>query len=300
MKPIIKSSKASAKEQPASPRQLLKPAAAAVFSLPNRFISGRAAHPGEPPSTHLRKLFALAVCQVVMKKDQTFEDIITNRSELWRELGYSRLPPMVVHEKVKNFLDEALRFTWWVRKEVVIVGSSPDTQWESMRWLEKAFYTEGDGSVVLRLHPDLKAHVFRLKGYFTQLYLKAVLALPTSSSIGLYEFLRQYAHRTLGDSWRVELSVLHDVMGIPCDSFYSNSWSKFSDEKLEPALVAINQETDLMVEYEPVKQKGKVVAIMFKVVENRERINSWKRKDQGLIEGQAVPKSRRLGLKAPC
>lgn len=282
----------------------------AKIALSTHFLYG---HSGASPeegegerrdiSVHLKKLFALAIYQVKIKEDNSFEDITTTFEEIWRELGYTgKLNSAELHRKVRGVFDEGEAMHWWVATKVTTrIGS--DIQWESMRWLEKVKYTEGSHDVVLRLSQDLAPFVFKLKGNFTQLYVESILALATNHGVGLYEFLRQYARRDLDKNWQIGLPALHDATSVLPNSRHANSWFDFAREVLQPAITDINEGTDLQLEkpdpdidlrYRPVKKGGKVVAVEFKVVENRNRINSWKRRDQGLVSSKRIPENRRL------
>ncbi len=132
-------------------------------------------------------------------------------------------------------------------------------------WFSKAEYVKNQGVIKVNIHPDLKPFLLNLKERFIKYSLKYALSMSSAYAIRIYELLVEY--KKLG--FRIfELSQLHDLLKVP-----KSLKKRFPDFKRKVLLIAkeeINEHTDLLVDFEEIKEGRKVVKIKFIIKDKNE------------------------------
>ncbi|MDQ7082241.1 MAG: replication initiation protein [Aquificota bacterium] len=132
-----------------------------------------------------------------------------------------------------------------------------------LHWVETARYIPEVGEVVLRLNPELKPYLLKLKEKFTTYYLKAVIGLRSSYSVRLYELLKQY--QGIGRR-RFTIEELRSILKIQPDEY-----TRYNDFKRFVILQAqreLKEKTDIYFDFREIKRGRKVVELEFTILEN--------------------------------
>ncbi len=148
-------------------------------------------------------------------------------------------------------------------QKIITIRSINSNDFEKAALLGGARYQNKKGIIKLSFHPYLKPYMLQLKESFTKVQLGDLLGLKSVHSIRIFELLKQY--ELIGER-KVLLNDLREYNGIT-----SNQYKKFNDLKkdvLERAKIEINAKTDLLIDYEEIKESRKVVAINFTIQKN--------------------------------
>jgi plasmid replication initiation protein len=131
------------------------------------------------------------------------------------------------------------------------------------KWLSSAEYFTDDGYVELEFSPKLKPYLLLLKERFTQLNLSQMVSFTSQYSGRIYELLKQYGQ--IGErTFKVE--DLKRILGIQ-----SNEYKLYGDFKrkiLNKSKQEINDNSDLYIDFEEIKEVRKVVTIKF-IIKNK-------------------------------
>lgn len=127
-----------------------------------------------------------------------------------------------------------------------------------VHWLSSCEYLKSTGYVKLELHRELIPYLLQLKNKFTSYYLSNVLKMKSKYSIRLYEILKshQYKREAL-----ISLDALRAM--LKCENY--ERYSNMRQKVLEVAVREINANTDLFVDYEPIKAGKKVCEVKFTI-----------------------------------
>jgi len=145
------------------------------------------------------------------------------------------------------------------------------------QWFAKAEYREGDENIEVQFHPDLKPFLLGLKKNFTDFALMIILGLNSKYSIRLYQLLHQYK----STGYRVDyLEDLREKLGVEKNEY--KRFEAFERRVLSPAVLEINEKTDLQVWYEKGKTGRKITHIIFHIdlKEEYKKINALPEKSE--------------------
>jgi plasmid replication initiation protein len=167
-------------------------------------------------------------------------------------------------------------------------------------WLSKATYNVGEGTITVRFDPDLKPFFLLLNEKFTRYKLGNIIHLRRSYSIRIYELLKSYeglAERTF------TLEDLRSKLGV--ENKYPN-WINFKHRVLEPAKEELEEKTDIMFTYEPIKKGRSIHKVKFIIKPNPKNKNlmmNVPEKLERVLEKEDVleiqEKGKELGLTLP-
>lgn len=123
--------------------------------------------------------------------------------------------------------------------------------------ISSARFLKSDTDVIIRIDPNLKPHLLKLKENFTPYRLINVLKCDSGHSMRIYELLMQY--RKIGKR-TFEVEELKKTLGI--ENEYSR-FDNFEAKVLKVAKKEINEHTDLEISYTKIKKGNKNHAIEF-------------------------------------
>lgn len=124
-----------------------------------------------------------------------------------------------------------------------------------VRWIESPTIDHKAGIVTLRLHKEMQPYLLQLKENFTTYELIFTLRFRSKYSIRLYELLSSIHYHTLDSySHYFPLAELQRIIGSKCET-----WQKFKERALDPALEEINAYSNKTATYTIVKA-GRPVA----------------------------------------
>lgn len=126
------------------------------------------------------------------------------------------------------------------------------------RWVSRAEYHPGEGTVAIRFTQDIAPHLVNLKRQFTSYKLSQASALRSLYSWRLLELLAQFE----STGWRqMDIDEFHHAMEAP-DTFKAN-FKDLRRRVIEPAVKELTEKDGWLIEWEPVKAGRKVAAVKF-------------------------------------
>lgn len=121
-----------------------------------------------------------------------------------------------------------------------------------------------DNYIKLRFHSDLKPFLLELKQRYLVYDIRNILSLTSIYSIRLFELLKQYQkigkRRFLIDELKLALSIEPDEYTL---------YGHFKNRIIKKAQQDLLEHTDIYFDFEEETEKKKVIAITFKINENR-------------------------------
>jgi hypothetical protein len=140
----------------------------------------------------------------------------------------------------------------------VSVEDEKAREWKRMVIVPTCEYK--DGRFSLTLNQDLNEHFLELRERFTSYRLANIIGLSSPYHLRLYEILIMRAEH--GSEIRIEPDRLRAAIGA------AGKYPAFFELRrrvLDPGVKAISQHTDLIVDYQAVKQGNEVMEIIFSV-----------------------------------
>ncbi|EMZ37090.1 replication initiation protein [Escherichia coli] len=135
----------------------------------------------------------------------------------------------------------------------------PDGSESLVGWLAKVNTNKKSGVVKIKIDEDLVPYLFDLGQKFTQYQLYNILAMRSAFSVRIYELMKSYSYQ----KFKVfDLEDLKRLLGVENIKSYKE-FAPFRQKVLEVAQREINELTDLMIRYEPIKKGNKVIKINF-------------------------------------
>jgi plasmid replication initiation protein len=150
-------------------------------------------------------------------------------------------------------------------------------------------HREADENMYVKLtfHPDLKPFLLQLKRDFTKLDIRTYKFLHTSTSIRLYHILKQFFGRR-NYKPRIDLQELKDMLGVG-DKY--NPYNNFKQRVLDDAQKRLSNNTDIRFEYDEVKDRKKVVGLVFYISENEPKWMQTTLSEQTTLTEYVIDKS---------
>ena len=133
-------------------------------------------------------------------------------------------------------------------------------------WLAGVRYYEGEGIVTLQFSPWLKPFLLQIKSHFTQYKLDDVVQFKSNYSVRIYELLKQY------QTIRQRILTIEQLRSM---LFIEDEYPRYNDFKRNIILIAqreMGAKSDIIFEFEEIKQGRKVVAIKFTIKKNPNKI----------------------------
>jgi plasmid replication initiation protein len=132
-------------------------------------------------------------------------------------------------------------------------------------WFSGFIYRENEGIFEFSISPLIEPYLLELKERFNIYRLGDVHNFRSASTWKLYEHLNSHKHTGL---WHVSIEELHTILGA------AESYARFNLFRyrvIDPAVIEINEKSNLTVEY--VKERGgrKVAALLF-FIQTQEKI----------------------------
>lgn len=218
------------------------------------------------------KLVRLAVSQV-LKNDQELQTYTCPIVDLAKFLNISK-------DNIYRDVQELAKTL--MKKSIFIKDPDQPTKkgkpnYKIFHWIDFVEYK--DGQITFKISDSLKPYLIGLEKLFTRYPLSAVIELPTSYSIRLYELIASYENI----KWRHLPSVpyTHDIRVAPDEFYFTVDWlrdyfncqdkyknaSDFTKRVINSSVEAINENTYMKVDYRIVKAGRSISHIVFKLRE---------------------------------
>lgn len=156
----------------------------------------------------------------------------------------------------------------------------PDRQRETLvRWIEKPYFNEKSGKVLIKIDEDMKPYLLQLKENFTQYELIYTLCFKSQYSLRLYELVKaRHYHELQPLVFRVSVDDLRDRLvivdpqrqdkrrrGNSPDAPKYTEFRDFRARVLVPAVRDINEYSDKAIEFAAIKRGRNTEEIEFTV-----------------------------------
>lgn len=130
-----------------------------------------------------------------------------------------------------------------------------------LRWIERPYISKRNGTIKIKIDREMKPYLLQLKERFTEYELIYTLNFKSKYSIRLYEYLKSIHYRKLKPYERtMDIEKFQKLL----DSNYTE-FKDFHTRVLKPAQKEINTYSDIIFEYELIKEGRKAVAISFTI-----------------------------------
>lgn len=153
-----------------------------------------------------------------------------------------------------------------------------------VRWIDDVIVDRSGSKITVRFHQTIEQYIHGLFSNYTEYTLLSTLPMRSAYSFRLYEILKSFAYMK---KYKVDLNVLKQrlMIGDRYDNF-----KDFRKKVLTIAINEINAYTDLIVNYDTIKEGNKVVTLVFYMAQRdvfdyaiaRQKINN------ALDEGQQL------------
>lgn len=133
---------------------------------------------------------------------------------------------------------------------------------ERFRWVSSVKYDDGEGAIELGWSLEILPYLTLLEQRYTIYDLEQISRLESAYSIRLYEMLVRW--KGTGE-WHIKLDDFRDRLDL------GDKYPRFSSLKarvIQPSIDSINAQTDLEVDWKPIRKHKSVVRLMFVVIKN--------------------------------
>ena len=130
-------------------------------------------------------------------------------------------------------------------------------------WLSVADYWHNEGIVELKIAQELRPYLLELKKEFTVIKIPDIMGLSSIYAVRIFELLKQYQY--LG-SREIDISDLRKFCFIEGNKY--KLYGIFKVKVLEIAKREINSKTDILIDYEEIKQSRKITSVNFSIKKN--------------------------------
>jgi len=193
--------------------------------------------------------------------DKEFMTVKVNLEELFATCGINSSGKNYndIKKSLKKLSDKS---AWY---EVSINGRRGH---QLVRWIDTYLIIDGSGELEATFSMGMKPFLLELisKGHFTQSKLLNFLALKSKYSQRLYEILKSYTYYDPKRAYivvieKIELEALKKMLNAENYREYKN----FKVRVLDIAMRQINNVTDILVSYEPIKTGRLTTHIQFNI-----------------------------------
>lgn len=129
----------------------------------------------------------------------------------------------------------------------------------TVRWVTAMSYKPATGLIRLRFGVEVVSEIARLEENFTSYELEQVSGLNSAYAVRLYELLIQW--RAVGKTPVFEVEAFREQLGVNRDEY--RRMELFKRRVLDLSVTQINENTDIIVSYEQLKEGTKIIGFIF-------------------------------------
>ena len=158
------------------------------------------------------------------------------------------------YEMLKSSIKEIADKSLWI--------TLPNGKETLVRWIEKPYIDKNNGTIRIKLDADMKPFLLQLQSNFTKYELFWTLQFRKKYSVRLYELVKSIHYNEL-----VPYEKIYDLEELKklLDAENHKTFQHFKERALEPAIEEINEYSDKVVEYEPIRYGRTIGRIKLKV-----------------------------------
>lgn len=131
------------------------------------------------------------------------------------------------------------------------------------RWVSSKTYYKNEGRFRISLTSDVMPYLTQLKGEFTKYQLRNISAFKSVYAIRIYELAHQYLQKG-----RREISIENLKEWLQVESKYK-AFKDLKKRVIDPSIIEINEKSDLVLSYEPVKNGRAVIALDLSIAKRK-------------------------------
>lgn len=131
-----------------------------------------------------------------------------------------------------------------------------------LRWIEKPYINRKEGVIKIRLDEDMKPFLLQLKANFTQYELIYTLHFKSKYTIRLYELIKSIHYHELET---YERTYTVEELQKLLDAEVYKTYQHFREKVIDKAIAEINEYSDKIVSYEPIKVGRRIGKIKLKI-----------------------------------
>lgn len=143
-----------------------------------------------------------------------------------------------------------------LKKPLTIDSANGD--WLICNWVSSFKYVKKSGTIEARFDPNLQPYLLEFK-QFVKTELRYILQLPSGYAKRIYTIMKQWEKP---GKYEVDVAYWQKILEVP-KSLYT--YGNFKLKVLDPAKEHINTLTDLTVDYEEIKERKKVVGLLWTI-----------------------------------
>lgn len=159
------------------------------------------------------------------------------------------------YKAIKKDIQDIRDTSFWITKE--------DGKDYLIGWIYDVHMSKKDGTIEVKLHPDIEEYIKNLDSNYTKIDLISTLPMSSKYSFRIYELLKSYIYQGK-KSYTFDLDKLKISLG--CADHYQN-YKDFRHKVLEIATEEINTYTPYNISVETITKGRKVVSLVFNVNE---------------------------------
>lgn len=197
-----------------------------------------------------QKIILYAASKIDHLSDDTFPTLELSVAEFFKLSGKSQ---STNHEYMRTVAKGLMQ------KQLEIQTS--DGGWELIQWVTKSKYEPHKGIISFQFHPDMVPLLLKLNKHYKGYPLQQVMQLNSKYSIRLYELLIQWEYSN-HKSLTIKVEELRKKLGVE-DGKYQR-FDSFEDRVIKTAVNEINNESNIYVNYDKIKQGRRIHKIKFK------------------------------------
>ena len=188
----------------------------------------------------------------IKPEDTVFQEYTFELSDFYKLCGLQGDS----YTELKAILQGLSDRSWW--------ATIDDKGTESLvRWFSTLRTNKRSGKVTIEFHKDMMPYLLELtkeNQYYTHYQLKYILPMKSQYAIRLYELLKSYQRNNY--EWFFDIEQLKKQLN--CETY--KNFADFNRRVLEPSVAEINKYTDIKIAWEAVKERRKVVRVVFYMV----------------------------------
>lgn len=227
------------------------------------------------------KLIRLAISQV-LENDTDFRTYSCNVVDLAKFLGISKDN---IYRDIQDLSVNIMKKSIFIKEKQV--NKKGKHNYKIFHWVDYVEYK--DGTITFKLSESLRPYLIGLEELFTMYSYEALIDLPTTYSIRLYELLASWQNTIVRNSPKtnytdipIEKNEFIFTIGylreyFNCIEKYPNT-GDFIINVIDKAVKAIQKNTVMKVSYRKVKKGRSIEYIVFKLNDWGEPSIEWKEK----------------------
>ncbi|MGP9635385.1 replication initiation protein RepM [Halomonas sp. AOP43-A1-21] len=160
------------------------------------------------------------------------------------------------------------------------------------RWVSQVSYVENEGMVSIVFTPAVVHLITRLEKEFTRYDLEQVSGLTSTYSVRLYELLISW--RRFGKTPEIALSEFRQQLGVANNEYIR--MHHFKSKVLDMAIKQVNENTDIVAEYQQHKRGRSITGFSFKFTLKLSEKAKKPRKPGPTKPAKSAEKGARFGI----